>query len=71
LKRAGDNIELTIEDNGIGFDLEKVMGKGRIKDGIGLSSMRERTELSNGAFLIESHKGAGTRVRASWFPRGP
>jgi PAS domain S-box-containing protein len=59
-------IELTIEDNGIGFDMEQIVTEGRVKDGIGLSSMRERTELSNGSFLIESQKGTGTIVRASW-----
>ena len=70
LEGTDERIELTIEDNGIGFDLEKELAEGRLKDGIGLSSMRERAELSNGSFLIESHKGAGTRVRASWFLRG-
>jgi PAS domain S-box-containing protein len=70
LEGTDERIELTIEDNGIGFDLEKELTEGRLKDGIGLSSMRERAELSNGSFLIESHKGAGTRVRASWFLRG-
>jgi PAS domain S-box-containing protein len=67
LEGTDEKIELTIEDNGIGFDLEKELSEGRIKDGIGLSSMKERTELSGGSFLVESHKGAGTRVRASWF----
>jgi PAS domain S-box-containing protein len=70
LEGTDERIELTIEDNGMGFDLEKELAEGRLKDGIGLSSMRERTELSNGSFLIESNKGAGTRVRASWFLRG-
>ncbi len=66
LEGTDKKIELIIEDNGIGFDLEKELAEGRVKDGIGLSSMKERAELSGGAFLIESHKGAGTRVRASW-----
>jgi len=33
---------------------------------MGLSSMRERTELSGGTFLIESIQGRGTTLRASW-----
>ncbi len=69
LEGVNEKIGLTIEDDGIGFDLEKEMAEGRIKDGIGLSSMRERTELSGGLFLIESRKGAGTRVKASWLLR--
>ena len=66
LEGLNERIELTIEDNGIGFDVEREMAEGRIKEGIGLSSMKERTELSGGSFLIQSHKGAGTRVKASW-----
>lgn len=69
LEGTDEKIELTIEDNGIGFDLEKELAEGRVKDGIGLSSMKERTELSGGTFRIESHEGVGTRVRASWFLR--
>jgi signal transduction histidine kinase len=69
LEGTDEKVELAIEDNGIGFDLEKKLAEGRVKKGIGLSSMKERTELSNGTFLIESHEGAGTRVKASWFLR--
>ena len=66
LEGTDEKMQLTIEDNGIGFDLEKELAEGRFKDGIGLSSMKERTELSGGTFHIESHEGAGTRVMASW-----
>jgi signal transduction histidine kinase len=34
--------------------------------GLGLLSMKERTELSGGLFGVESAKGKGTTVRASW-----
>ena len=60
LHKAEDKIELMIEDNGMGFDLETS------KRGLGLTSMRERTELSGGAFVIESTPGKGTIIRASW-----
>ena len=60
LKRKDDRIELAIEDNGIGFDLET------IKKGLGLGSMRERAEFSGGLFDIESVGGKGTIIRASW-----
>jgi hypothetical protein len=43
-----------VEDNRQGFDLEKVLGLGSTRGGLGLSSMRERTELSGGSFEIES-----------------
>ena len=60
MRKKDDRIELVIEDNGIGFDRESVKG------GLGLGSMRERAELSVGSFDIESVKGRGTVIRASW-----
>jgi signal transduction histidine kinase len=60
MRKKDDRIELVIEDNGIGFDRES------IKKGLGLGSMRERAELSIGSFDIESVKGRGTVIRASW-----
>jgi signal transduction histidine kinase len=50
----------------MGFDLEEILSPERSKRGLGLSSMRERTELSGGAFTIESTPGKGTTIRASW-----
>jgi signal transduction histidine kinase len=60
LSEKEGRIELTIEDNGAGFDPET------IKQGLGLTSMRERTELSGGAFAVESVPGKGTTIRAQW-----
>ena len=61
LNKASKKIELTISDNGEGFDV-----KGTLRHGLGLVSMRERATLSNGSFAIESVKGKGTTIRASW-----
>ena len=66
LKKIEDKIELKIEDNGTGFDLEKIFSQERDKRGLGLNSMRERTELSGGTFDVESTKGKGATIRASW-----
>ena len=66
LRRMENEIELVIKDNGMGFDLEEILSPERSKRGLGLSSMRERTELSGGAFTIESTPGKGTTIRASW-----
>jgi signal transduction histidine kinase len=60
LKKKEDGIELVVEDNGLGFDINN------FKKGFGISSMRERTELSGGSFTIESTQEAGTTIRASW-----
>ena len=66
LRKMDGRIELVLKDNGQGFDLKKVLGSESTKRGLGLTSMRERTELSGGSFGIESAEGKGTTVRASW-----
>jgi signal transduction histidine kinase len=60
LGKAEGAIRLEIRDNGIGFDLETV------RKGLGINSMKERTELSGGVFTIESARGLGTNLKASW-----
>lgn len=66
LRKTGDNIELAIEDDGQGFDLEEVSSRKQDEDAMGLSGMQERTELSAGLFEIFTTKGKGTKIRASW-----
>ena len=66
LRKIHSRMELMVEDNGKGLDLEKVPGRGSASRGMGLMSMKERTELSGGSFAIESAEGKGTAIRASW-----
>jgi signal transduction histidine kinase len=66
LRKTGDPIELVIQDNGQGFDVKDTLSKEKYKRGLGLSSMRERAELSGGSFDIESIRGKGTTIRVSW-----
>ena len=66
LHKVESGIKLTIGDNGKGFDPESLSIKGPTAMGMGLSSMKERTEISGGRFEIESSPGKGTVVRASW-----
>jgi signal transduction histidine kinase len=58
LRREGPRVSLTITDDGTGFDLATA---GR--DGLGLTSMRDRAEEAGGALTIESRAGAGTVVK--------
>ncbi|MDR0227566.1 MAG: histidine kinase [Flavobacteriaceae bacterium] len=51
-----DNIELIIQDNGIGF--EKTNDRG-----IGINNMKERTQSINGKFSIHSKQNIGTIIR--------
>lgn len=61
-----DTIELLIQDDGAGFDLDSALFGDEGRRGHGLASMQERVELSNGAFAIESVTGQGTTIKASW-----
>ena len=60
LEKKGSDIKLLIEDSGSGFTPESS------KNSLRLDSMRGRVELSGGVFKIESAKGKGTTIRASW-----
>jgi len=66
LKAIDGRIELSIGDNGVGFDVESVFAEVQSEKGLGLTSMKERTELSGGTFAIKAAKGNGTDIRASW-----
>ena len=65
-KKRGGEIQLRVEDDGSGFDLQRALLEERTGHGFGLNSMRERTELSGGSFSIESQRGRGTVLQASW-----
>jgi signal transduction histidine kinase len=66
LRKNKQTIELTIEDNGMGFDLHEVLHTDGHERGLGLQSIRERTELFGGSIDIRSKKGKGTTIRADW-----
>jgi PAS domain S-box-containing protein len=66
LRKTGGGIELVIQDNGQGFDLEKVVSQKSSRKGLGLTSMSERVELSGGSFSIETTPGKGTVIQALW-----
>jgi signal transduction histidine kinase len=58
LVREPGGLRLTIEDKGPGFDPEAVRGQG----GLGIISMRERTQILGGNLLVQSAPGQGTRI---------
>jgi PAS domain S-box-containing protein len=66
LTKEDNTIQLAIKDNGCGFDIEEALSVESSERGFGLGSMKERTELSGGTFVIKSAKGQGTFVLASW-----
>jgi signal transduction histidine kinase len=66
LRKIDGKMELALEDNGQGFDLKNVVDPQSGRRGLGLTSMKERVELSGGSFSIESTEGKGTIIRALW-----
>ncbi len=67
LEARPDEIQLAIQDTGVGFDVAAVAGKGAI----GLSNMRERVTLVGGTLTLVSAPGHGTTVRISIPLGGP
>ncbi len=65
LSIEGNWIELRIIDDGVGFDQSEVVSKGQHAK-FGLTSMRERADLSGGQFGIESLRGKGTAISVRW-----
>jgi two-component system sensor histidine kinase UhpB len=61
LRRAGDQVALSIADDGAGFDPTSTRLSGR---GLGLVSMRERIRSMGGRIEITSDVGQGTRITA-------
>jgi len=60
LMNVANEIRLSVQDAGIGFDPEKAI----LGHGLGLTSMRERLRLVDGQFSIESIPRGGTTVHA-------
>lgn len=58
LVEAAEYVRLTIQDDGVGFAIERTRNDGTL----GLIGMRERAVVANGIFEITSHPGTGTRI---------
>jgi signal transduction histidine kinase len=57
LRHDRRGLELTVVDNGHGFDAASISGKG-----LGLLSMRERAEVIGGTFEVQSSPHTGTTI---------
>jgi signal transduction histidine kinase len=61
LQEDSGEIHLTVRDLGRGFEIDAV----NQRKGLGLTSMRERVRLVNGAITIDSKPRAGTTIHVS------
>ena len=65
LGREGEDLDLTVADDGQGFDVTAARSNGR---GLGLVTMEERVNLVGGHMSIVSVPGQGTTVEV-WIPK--
>lgn len=65
IRRTDDEVELVVDDNGRGFDIDSDNASDGKGLGLGLFGMQERVELVGGNLEITGTRNPGTRVRAS------
>jgi signal transduction histidine kinase len=58
IEQRGDEVEMTLRDDGVGFDVEAPGPEGHY----GMTMMRERATVGGGTFTIESIPGEGTTI---------
>ena len=63
IRKLRRTIHLEIKDDGKSFKVKGKLYAGK-KKGLGLIGMRERVEMVNGCFSVESSPGNGTTIRA-------
>jgi signal transduction histidine kinase len=54
-----DWVEVTVSDEGVGFNPEAVLIENASRDGFGLHSIKQRLLLSGGVFEVKSQPGQG------------
>jgi len=66
LENGGEELRLTVADDGDGFDIERFRRPEERRRHVGLIAMSERASLAGGRLDIESAPGEGTRVVATF-----
>lgn len=59
---ANDDITVTIEDNGAGFDINKVMASNRQRKALGFRGVQQQVSAVGGQLHFESFPGRGSKV---------
>lgn len=59
LKKTANNIQITVNDNGIGYDATKEFSGNK---SLGLKTLKERVHLMKGTMAITSEKNKGTKI---------
>jgi nitrate/nitrite-specific signal transduction histidine kinase len=58
VEQEGDEVEMVLRDDGVGFDVEAPGPEGHY----GMTMMRERATVGGGTFAIRSGPGEGTTI---------
>ncbi len=61
-RKVRNHIKITVEDDGVGFDVPAVRSRDYTKGGFGLFNIRERLDQIGGSVEIHSSSGHGTRI---------
>lgn len=62
IRRDEDDIVITVQDDGVGFETSEISSTSERMGGFGLFSIKERLNYLGGNFDVESGHGKGTRV---------
>ncbi|HUS15454.1 MAG TPA: ATP-binding protein [Chloroflexia bacterium] len=65
LEMEGEELLVTVEDDGSGFNVDDLAEQGDSGKALGIASMRQRAEMLGGQIVLESLVGRGTKVSAS------
>ena len=66
LRLSAGKLELSVSDDGLGFDPEAALERSIGGKSLGLLGMRERVSLVSGEMSISSAPGAGAVIKASF-----
>ncbi len=62
-QQVGNSLTLLVRDDGVGFDMSTVQSRYERTGSLGLLNMRERAELIDAEFRLQSTPGRGTEMR--------
>ena len=63
LARSANGVEISVRDDGRGFDVQAALDRARRGEALGLAGMQERVSLIGGEMEIQSAPGEGCEIR--------
>jgi signal transduction histidine kinase len=65
LNQTDGTLELAVRDDGLGFDVTKILDQAAGRGHLGLLGMKERVQILGGDIEVDSEPGRGTLIRIS------